>query len=283
MAQGNSGIIGAKRSPTISTATGVWSLSDAQRERGANNWPSGLPYRTNLRLHVDASQTNTITSSSGLVSQWNDLSGNNFDLTSTSTFRPTTGANTKNGFNVLTFGSNQSLRRYPTQIAAPAFTIFVVLKLPDTTTRFQILGIGNSTGPGCCLSYTQLETNTFSTVGQRFGMYTPNSSWDTSIATTTNWVVITWSSPAIVGQSISTTTTYRVTGVAGTFSARSVDQANWIDLSTKPGVKIGGGDSDLDGGNSNGIQIGEVVMYNEATSLQNIELVEAFLRNKWAI
>lgn len=283
MTQGNSGIIGAKRSPTNIAAPGLWSLSDVQRERGANNWPSGLPYRTNLRLHVDASQTNTITSSSGLVSQWNDLSGNNFNLTSTSTFRPTTGANTQNGLNVITFGSNQGLRRYPTQITAPAFTIFVVVKLPDTTTRLQFIGLGNSTGPGCCRSYTTLESNTFSTVGQRFGMYTPDSSWDTSIATTTNWVVITWSSAAIVGQSISTTTTYRVTGVAGTISARSVNFSTWIDLSAKPGVKIGGGQSDLDGGNSNGVQIGEVVMYNEATSLQNIELVEDYLRSKWAI
>ena len=53
------------------TATG-WKYNDANLPTGAN--PAGLD---NLVLWLDASDSNTITESSGLVSQWSDKSGNN--------------------------------------------------------------------------------------------------------------------------------------------------------------------------------------------------------------
>lgn len=52
----------------------------------------------------DASDTTTITASSGAVSQWNDKSGNGYNLTqSTGAAQPTTDLNKKNGLNVLKF------------------------------------------------------------------------------------------------------------------------------------------------------------------------------------
>ena len=53
------------------TATG-WKYNDANLPTGAN--PAGLD---NLVLWLDASDSSTITESSGLVSQWSDKSGNN--------------------------------------------------------------------------------------------------------------------------------------------------------------------------------------------------------------
>ncbi|NQT41414.1 MAG: PEP-CTERM sorting domain-containing protein [Planctomycetes bacterium] len=57
-------------------------------------------------LWLDASDVSTITDTGGLVDQWNDKStaGNNF--TGTGNERPTTGASTQNGLNVITFDND---------------------------------------------------------------------------------------------------------------------------------------------------------------------------------
>ena len=62
-------------------------------------------------LWLDASDTSSITSSGGAVSQWNDKSGNGWHVTQlTAGNKPTTGVNTINGLNVITFdGSNDYL------------------------------------------------------------------------------------------------------------------------------------------------------------------------------
>ena len=61
------------------TATG-WKHNDANLPTGAN--PSAL---SNLELWLDASDSSTITESSGLVSQWSDKSGNNNHATQSTT------------------------------------------------------------------------------------------------------------------------------------------------------------------------------------------------------
>jgi hypothetical protein len=63
-------------------------------------------------IWLDASDTSSITSSAGKVSQWNDKSGNARHFTqATSANQPTTGAATQNGFNVISFNGSQDVRR----------------------------------------------------------------------------------------------------------------------------------------------------------------------------
>lgn len=62
--------------------------------------PMSLP---NLAMWLDASDASSITASSGLVSQWSDKSGAGRHVTASGAARPTTGANTQNGLNVITF------------------------------------------------------------------------------------------------------------------------------------------------------------------------------------
>lgn len=62
------------------------------------------PLSLSPQAWYDASDTSTITSSGGAVSQWNDKSGNGRNVTqASSASQPGTGAVTKNGLNVLTF------------------------------------------------------------------------------------------------------------------------------------------------------------------------------------
>lgn len=58
----------------------------------------------------DAADASTITSSSGAVGQWDDKSGNGRNVTqATAAAKPTTGSNTQNGLNVLTFDGGDKL------------------------------------------------------------------------------------------------------------------------------------------------------------------------------
>lgn len=282
----NGGLIGAKKTISGSAASGIWAIRDAQRERGASNWPfNRLPYVNNLFAHYDASDVSSITSSGGLISQLNDLSGNGYHLTSTSTYRPSTGLHTQNGKNVITLGADQSLRRYPTQVFSPGFTLLAVYRLPDTTGRYAPVGLGNSLGPNsCCDGYISLDGNTYATAGGGLhGIYTPDSSWDINIPLTTNYVTVAWSSPAVQGTSVSATTTYRVNGTAGTLSGRSVGQPNWRQMTNVAGISLGYSASNLDGGSSNGVRIAEVAIFNAAIPLANIQTLESFLQTKWGI
>lgn len=63
--------------------------------------PSDLPV---LELWLDATDESTITHSGGAVSQWNDKSGNNRNVVqATASAKPTTGVDTINGRNAITF------------------------------------------------------------------------------------------------------------------------------------------------------------------------------------
>jgi hypothetical protein len=72
------------------------------------------PYATTpvagYKVWLDASDTATITQSGGAVSQWTDKSANAYTFTqATAANKPSTGVDTQNGKNVLTYGQNDSL------------------------------------------------------------------------------------------------------------------------------------------------------------------------------
>ena len=66
--------------------------------------PEPTPPETDLELWLDASDLSTITESGGIVSQWDDKSGKGNHTVSVSS--PSTGLETLNGRNVISFNSN---------------------------------------------------------------------------------------------------------------------------------------------------------------------------------
>lgn len=72
------------------------------------SWQGFTPLSLGPAMWFDASDTATITSSAGLVSQWDDKSGNARHATqATSSLQPTTGSQTQNGLNVLSFTNHK--------------------------------------------------------------------------------------------------------------------------------------------------------------------------------
>ena len=75
-----------------------------------------VPIQLNAEIWFDASDTNSITESSGSVSQWDDKSGNgNHATQGTSTNQPTTGNETLNGLNVIS-GDGDDIMTFPCSI-----------------------------------------------------------------------------------------------------------------------------------------------------------------------
>ncbi|WP_211230234.1 autotransporter outer membrane beta-barrel domain-containing protein, partial [Algoriphagus marincola] len=69
-----------------------------------NDW---TPSQLNTALWLDAADAFTITEVGGLVSQWNDKSGNGLNVTSTINREPTTNSVTINGLNTLDFTNDE--------------------------------------------------------------------------------------------------------------------------------------------------------------------------------
>lgn len=93
------------------TYGGFQSLDAMQRWKKFGSAPFAPTDLSNLLLWLDAADTASITESGGLVSSWNDKSGNGHHATqSTGTRKPVTNSRTVNGLNCLDFdGTNDYL------------------------------------------------------------------------------------------------------------------------------------------------------------------------------
>jgi hypothetical protein len=89
--------------------------------------PADIP---NLQLWFDAADATTITESGGLVSQWDDKSGNGRNLSQSGGAQPTTGTQTINGLNVIDFdGVDDFLLSTSFSLSQPLY-IWSVFNLP---------------------------------------------------------------------------------------------------------------------------------------------------------
>jgi hypothetical protein len=94
-------------------------------------------------LWLDASDAATITETSGLVSQWNDKSGNAYHATQgTGARQPLTGTRSQNSLNVLDFdgGDQLNLPSGLYGLSAGANSAFVVWATDNTSSNQRLLG-----------------------------------------------------------------------------------------------------------------------------------------------
>jgi len=98
-----------------------------------------------IRAHLDATVSNSISESSGSVSEWRDISGNNFHAsTSTANQMPSTNSRTLNGLNVIDFDGVDNFLTFSSKdvISFGYTTVFIVYK-SDAANKDYILGSGN--------------------------------------------------------------------------------------------------------------------------------------------
>ena len=126
--------------------------------------PLNLP---NLKAWYDASDTSTISVSSTRVTQWDDKSGNTYNLTqATDALRPYSGTRTVNSLNAIDYAANTN-SLYASTAAnwkfmndATGSTTFAVYKLDATPVGdpySMLYTRGGSTGAGPGLHFKQQQ------------------------------------------------------------------------------------------------------------------------------
>ncbi len=106
--------------------------------------PSSL---SDLQLWLDADDASTISDTSGAVDQWNDKSGNDYHVTQTGSNRPTTGANTLNDKNVITFDGVDDYLEKTNLALNSQCTMFIVSKVitAPPTEFYSLFSYNNAT------------------------------------------------------------------------------------------------------------------------------------------
>lgn len=256
-------VVAPFRVPWRRTSTGLWGHAWM---RPATFTPTSI---TGLRAWWDASDTATITQSGGLVSQWNDKSGNGFHLTQdTGSNQPTTGTRTINSLNVLDFvlsGDDwfDAVNASTIMGASSAGTaLYIYARDADAAVGSgdagAVLGTWGTSGSD------DHEPWTDSTVYHGWGATARKTVGDPapSLVTPRQITIKTASgawSYAIDGTNVFSTGTNTVGWSSSAYVGRS-------------GAGVGGA---IDG------RIGEILLYDTALSGTNLTDAQNYLKNKW--
>jgi len=139
MTRPRGGYIGFNRVPAASklnsAASGVWTLREAEALKRAGTWPIAPPlgFFDNMQLWLDASDSSSVTTASGNVSQWNDKSGNgNHVSQATAANRPAYQTAVVNGLNAINFGGGATSHRlFRSSFTVSQPSIFIVFTIDN--------------------------------------------------------------------------------------------------------------------------------------------------------
>jgi autotransporter-associated beta strand protein len=225
----------------------------------------------------DASDTSTLTSALGKVSQWNDKSGNNKDVTqATGSRQPTTGVRTINGVNVLDFVglSDQYLGTVVMDVPSSGDSSWFAVAKPDSSDQtacsmfsidggddFQLVSDTASTNFNAEVRSAGSVIGTHTAVGFPFNgpsIYNVVFDWGSSVGST--WVDGT-----------------DVSGAPAAYNVNKVGQvAGFINLTFRIMANRGTANAGLDGG------LGEFLLIEDVTT-DTRQRVEGYLAWKWGL
>jgi len=249
---------------------------------------AGVPSSLAPVAWFDASDTSTITASSGAVSQWNDKSGNGYNLSqATGLNQPTTGTRTQNGLNVIDFdGSNDWLRTgnvIAQIVTSKAMSIFWVVKSDTVAAARAMLSIGRTNWDiATCFAALQ-EANSVLSTGIGIGDGDPNNP---------KFVAYSHIQATVEPRCYAMT----VSGSAGTFDTY-VNKHDGIDTVLAGAMPVtsfltsSSGDLRVTVGARQGTSpgvfwdgwIGEIVIFDRSLSTADRTNIRDYLMAKWAI
>jgi len=227
------------------------------------------------QLWLDASDPDTITTVATKVTQWNDKSGNGYNVTPIGTYsNATVSSNFQNNLNALNFtGSN--VYRSPNGSGTYPTDVFLVLYLKSGATRADIISV---TRPDSTIDFIGLTTGAYS-LNYGYNQASPigSRSYDTGYAETpSNWVVINWTiannnmyirrNGAVIGSNL------------GYTWSTPANAAYSIGLRVAPSA-LGAGVPDV----AFEAYLGEVVAYDAALDSSQRQQMEGYLARKWGL
>jgi len=227
------------------------------------------PSMISTALWLDAADTGTVTTESGLVNQWSDKSGaaRHFSQ-STPASRPTVVSASQNGLNTLSFdGSNDHLNG-PT--SPEPYLIAVVAKTSTNLTFRTIYGALSPTGGDADAVYFGLSSPARTTIFSRTSVIADFAS--------TAGVVTSGSFFIMVGYHNNTSIVCRLNGTPGTTDTTASALKN-LSTSIVGAGYFNNAKTDFWPG-----EIGEVIVSsNLDTLLSTSQQVEGYLAHKWGL
>jgi hypothetical protein len=239
----------------------------------------------NLKAWYDAADTSSISLSGSAVTQWNDKSGNAYNLTQgTAARRPSSGVNTLNSKNVVTFDGNDVLQastesNWTFLNNSGGATIFFTAYYDTSAVQTMIYDTSTSTTGA-------VGVTTFRGSNDKLGAFVVYGSGgnyvslDSNLPTLTDATAFYWSMKS---------------------DNNNATAANRIKVRLNGGAEVGANSStnapsasapaqplflgSYDSAGSQGFQgrIAELIMYSGILSETDISAVNAYLAEKWAI
>jgi hypothetical protein len=237
------------------------------------------------KVWLDASDTATITQSGGAVSQWLDKSANAYTFTmATAAYKPSTGVDTQNGKNVLTYATNDTLL---STAAASTWsflhnglaTIFVAFK--QNTAAIDAFILADYAGTTANIGFAVYQENS----GKLTHIVLRGSSGTYAVANKmdANTLGTSYTYFGILSDPSNATATNR--------SDIRLKQAAGIKANSQTGSVSGSSPAqslrigDYDTGGNEGLNgtVGEILIYDSILSAGNILLNQQYLANKWGV
>jgi hypothetical protein len=237
------------------------------------------------KVWLDAADTSTITQSGGAVSQWTDKSANAYTFTqATAANKPSTGVDTQNGKNVLTYGTNDTLLSTAaastwTFLHSTANTVFIALK--QTTSAVDAYFLSDYGGSSGNIGYTAYQENPSNLVHQATrgvpGSYVlVNKTGASTLGTAFTYVTV-------IGDPANATVANRSDVRLKQGSAIKNNVQSGAVNTSAPFQSLRIGDYDTGGNESMNGTMGEILIYDSILSAGNILLNQKYLAAKWGV
>jgi hypothetical protein len=238
---------------------------------------SALPVTANLHRWYDAATASSITSSAGLVSQWNDLSGNAGHLVqATSTYQPVTGTTTQNGKNVLVCVTSKMIASI--SISASTMTVFTVFNKASAGTGNHTYSRWSSFWPTGGDDYsTASGLMSYAIAGNLGGGFSPSLGIYRGSADTASQSYSYGSYAAAARiNGTATKTWYNSATATGTTSGTAMNAQKFTAFGSADQIAANG-DGFING------WFDEIFIYNAALSDSDVSLVLSYLKTKWSV
>jgi hypothetical protein len=233
--------------------------------------PASLPFSprniSGLALWFDAADSNTITLSSGSLTQWNDKSGNGRNLTAVSGYANATVSSAfQNGLNVFNFSGNGLYRTVANSAVYPQ-DVYIIVALKSLTNQSDVLSMGPTDADNFNSLIFSEDIQSRWKNGSSFGirnLFSPINE------TSTGFLLIQWSIANI---------NYLLRR-NGTLLVQSSSFAYSL-----PGgsiFQVGFRHTDITSANFSGY-IGEIVVFNNQLGDAQRQQVEGYLAQKWGL
>jgi hypothetical protein len=233
-----------------------------------------------LVLWFDAADLSTITASSGAVSQWNDRSGNGYNVTQgTAVNRPTTGSATLNGLNVISFDGGDGLNRIASSILGQnvsgltMYAVHTINAFPASGLVGEVLRITRGTSRDTRCIFRSVNAGAMQTGGRTLD--------GDSFPTVSSSIIPTGKPLIQVG--VFDYANLRLFQYINGVLDGVIDPFNTATTTSNTASQaIGVGNNTLGSNNYNGI-IGEVLVYHAKHNEPEINAVASYLNQKWAV